>query len=192
MKVEEIWKDIEGYEGKYQVSNLGNARSLDRYVKHNTSKTKEIFRKGQNLKPLKNHKGYLSIDIGTGKGDRKTVFIHRMVAKAFIPNPKPNKYNQINHKNGIKSDNRAVNLEWCNNSINQLHAYKHGLNKRVDYAGKPKRPVMQIDPKTDEVINVFESIADAAKHINYKQKSNISQVCLGKRNLCGGYYWKYI
>lgn len=112
--MQEIWKDIQGYEGLYQVSNFGNVRSL----KYNH--TKEI----KLLKPQTTPKGYLWVCL---KG--KKVMVHRIVANTFISNL-DNK-TQVNHINGDKTDNRKENLEWCTNSENQLHAYKLGLQTRT-------------------------------------------------------------
>lgn len=115
----EEWKAIPEFEG-YQVSNTGKVRGIDRYRKN---KKGFCFLKGKELKQLTNKKGYLEVRFRK-KGCHSRV-VHRLVAIAFIP--KIQDFNQVNHINGIKSDNRVENLEWVNNSINQLHAYKNGL-----------------------------------------------------------------
>lgn len=118
----EIWKDVVGYEGLYQVSDLGNVKRIIRFSL-TVGKYKSII-KERVLKKNKNRLGY--IRIGMSKNLIRTYFsIHRLVAIAFIPNPenKP----QVNHINGIKSDNRLDNLEWCTASENQIHSHKIGL-----------------------------------------------------------------
>jgi hypothetical protein len=119
----EIWKDIENYEGYYQISNFGKVRSLDRHV-NNKIKNKFSFLKGIILKTTLDKDGYQKI--GLRKCGKRNYFrICRLVAQAFIPNPdnKP----QTNHINGIKNDDNIDNLEWVNQSENQIHAFKLGL-----------------------------------------------------------------
>jgi len=115
---QEIWKDIPRYEGYYMASNLGRIKSIKRQGSP-----------GNIRKPRLQHKGYLKLNLNKN-GNGKMEFVARLIAKTFIPNPE--NYNQVNHINGIKIDNRAHNLEWCNNSQNRLHAFKIGLiNKPV-------------------------------------------------------------
>ncbi len=116
----EFWKDIEGFEGTYQVSSLGRVKSLKRL-------TKEYPKKGLRERIIKSSKtrtGYYIHQLCLN-GIIKTETIHRLVAKAFIQNPenKP----EVNHKFGIKSDNRFHQLEWSTCSENKRHAYKIGL-----------------------------------------------------------------
>lgn len=135
------------------------------------------------LRGSKNQKGYVQVEL-----HGMPMMIHRLVAKAFIPNPenKP----QVNHIDGNKENNNMNNLEWCTNSENQIHAYKLGLNMHSDKAGKPKRKVCKIDLLTNEIIEIYDSISDAKNSLNLK-KNNISSVCSGRRKSCGGYGWKY-
>ena len=109
MNNEEIWKDIIGYEGLYQVSSLGRVRSLDRYDERN------CFRKGKVLSPGIKPDGYLVVVLSCN-GKHKTIKVHRLVAQAFIPNP--DGLPQVNHKNEDKSNNRVENLEWCDAKYN--------------------------------------------------------------------------
>lgn len=105
--MKELWKPIEGYEGLYEVSNFGR-------VKRKYLNGKELI-----LKPIPNWKGYNRISLSNGKGKSKIYSIHRLVGKAFIPNPL-NKQ-QINHINGIKQDNYVDNLEWVTPQENCIH-----------------------------------------------------------------------
>lgn len=125
----EVWKDIKGYENYYQISNKGRVRSLDRKVKHSDNSFQVI--KGQIMKQQTNIDGYLTV--GLHKNNKISGFrVHRLIAKAFIPN-EDNKL-EINHKNGIKDDNRISNLEWATSTENNRH--------RIDVLGY--RPVNSI------------------------------------------------
>ena len=109
---EEEWRQIRGYEGFYEVSNMGRVRSVDR-----------IFHPGRVLKSIINMYGYPTVGLSAGR--LKFFKVHRLVAQAFIPNPgnKP----QVNHKNGIKTDDMADNLEWNTKSENIRHAFATNL-----------------------------------------------------------------
>ncbi len=120
----EIWKSIKDYEGLYEVSNYGRIKSLE--------KSFIIYRGGiqkrkQKIKNLQSDKyGYNTVALSKNSL-KKTYKVHRLVAISFLE--KPDDLDIINHKNGIKNDNRVENLEWCNNSLNQLHAIENNLRK---------------------------------------------------------------
>jgi hypothetical protein len=115
MKNKEEWRDVTGYEGLYQVSNLGRVKSFPCPGNYGRSGIRT---------PITHYKGYKWLYLSKDK-EKHNFKIHRLVAMAFIPNP--NNYPQVNHKNGIKDDNYVENLEWCNNSQNIQHAYDTGL-----------------------------------------------------------------
>ena len=117
MEQEEIWRDIEGYEGLYQVSNMGRVKSLGN----------DKNRKEKILKPGMNNYGYLQVGLHK-EGKRKIFQVHRLVAQAFIPNPE--ELPEINHKTEIKTDNRAEFIEWCD------HRYNMNYGTRNERAGK--------------------------------------------------------
>ena len=124
--MKEIWKDIPEYEGLYQASNLGKIKSLKRITKKEYRNNRIV--KERIMKGTKNQDGYLKVHFkNKEKNIDKGLFIHRLVAKAFIPNP--DNLPQINHIDGNKLNNKVENLEWCTNLYNQQHAWKNGLHK---------------------------------------------------------------
>jgi len=141
--MEEIWKDIEGWKNHYQISNLSRVRSLDFPMFH--WRGGQSIEKGRIMK-LKKDNGYLRIVLRKN-GEQKNLAIHRLVAQAFIQNPenKP----EINHINGIKTDNRIENLEWCTQKENCEHAFKIGLRKGLK---GDKNPYSKLNEKQVRVI----------------------------------------
>ena len=161
----EHWRPIDGFSGAYQVSDMGNVRSMD-YLH-----TGRI----QNLAPAKSSNGYLSVMLfRDGKSKRHSV--HALVAKAFVKNKSDG--TEVNHKNGDKMDNRAQNLEWCTKSENAQHA--------VSVLGRRVRPVLCV-----ETGERFPSIIAASKATSM-DSSSIAKNAKGKKPSVRGMHWKYL
>lgn len=123
----EIWKDVPGWKSYYEVSDAGNVRSLPRTIKRRKyGRLFDVNWSGKPLKPAKTGNGYLFLNFGRS-GESTFFLVHRLVAMAFLP-PQEGLPN-VNHKNGIKADNRVDNLEWSNKSHNAHHAIATGLSK---------------------------------------------------------------
>jgi len=119
----EIWLPINGYENLYEISNLGNVKSLAKQKGF-------VFTKDKVFKLTPTSLGYLRVGLRDKNGNKKCFLVHRLVAIHFIGNPPINRP-QVNHKNGIKTDNSVINLEWCNVSENILHAFKNKLKNPI-------------------------------------------------------------
>lgn len=162
----EIWIPVKGFEGGYEVSNLGRIKSLKRVeVCTWINKTPTRVRPEIIMKPTMGKRGYYEVYLHF-KGVKKRCKFHRLLATAFIPNPENKPY--INHKNGIKSDNSFDNLEWCNASENVTHAIKTGLNPRRPRYGKDnpafKGAVLQKD-MNGNIVAEYESMTHASKSL---------------------------
>ena len=154
----EVWKSVKGYEGLYEISSLGNLRSVERVVEYfnpNLNRISSHKVKGKIKKPSVKENGYLQV--GLYKGNKmKNYYIHRLVAEAFIPNPLSKK--TVNHKNFIVTDNRVENLEWCTYKEQENHKIKNnrGIEKNV-------RAIIISYNNGDEV--EFTNICKASKSI---------------------------
>ena len=186
--MKEIWKDIKGYEGLYQVSNLGKIKSLSRKIFNGKN---YYISKEKILKPAKDKDGYVQVLLY--KNNRhKTYKVHRLVAMAFIPNP--NNLPQINHKDENKQNNRAENLEWCTNKYNCNYGT---WKEKVSKANKGKIGLRGSNsPRANKVKCIttgetFNSLIEAEQKYNIKYQ-NISACCRGKKKTAGGYRWEYI
>ena len=164
----EEWRDIEGYEGLYQISNLGRVRSL------NCRGHKGCI---GILTPRLDGKGYEMVALYK-EGKARNIKVHRLVAQAFIPNP--NNYPQVNHKDENKTNNDVKNLEWCTNE------YNHNYGTRNERVGKSlSKKVICIT--TGEI---FNSMREACRKYNISVGS-MTECCQGKRKTVGGYKWEY-
>lgn len=164
----EEWRDIEGYEGLYQVSNLGRVKSL-KYRGHEGCIGI--------LTPRLDGKEYETVALYKGGKVRNTK-IHRLVAQAFIPNP--NNYPQVNHKDEDKTNNNVDNLEWCTNEYNHNYGTR---NERV--AKSLSKKVICIT--TGEI---FNSMREACRKYDINT-GRMTECCQGKRKTAGGYKWEY-
>lgn len=181
MPIEE-WKDIQGFEGKYQISSLGNVKSVDRILPHKKYGTWHI--KERILKPHWNGQGnskYLCVHLHTGNGKMICLNVHRLVAEVFIPNP--DNLPQVNHIDGHKENNSVSNLEWVTSKKNTQHAWEHGLCEPIVNA--KRQPVVNLD--TGEF---FNSVADAERSFG-RSFGAISHVLNGKHKRAHGFRWAY-
>lgn len=170
----EIWISI--YDGLYSVSNLGNVKANDRYIK---TKTGIRHYKGKMLKPEVSKDGHLRVTLSNA-GEKERVFVHRLVAEAFIPNP--NNLPVINHKDENPANNSVENLEWCTIS------YNNNYNERNKRIGDAEGHTILVFDKDDNYIESFPSMTKAAK------KYNISLTTLWRRvkdgKLINNHYFK--
>lgn len=164
----EIWKDIVGYEGLYQVSNLGRIKSLR-------------FNKEKILKPTISSKGYLRVDLIKNQ-KRKTKYIHRIVLENFIPNV--NNFPEINHKDENKTNNSVENLEWCTSQYNC-----HYGTRIKRFSDNKKKKIYQFD-LDENFIREWKSAVDIEKEIGL-EKSNIRSCCRGEIRKAYGFIWRY-
>lgn len=163
--MQEIWKDVKGYEGLYQVSNFGRVRS----IRNNKEKV---------LKLCANNKGYFCINLCKNK-TIKRFLVHRLVAKAFINNPEDKPF--VNHLDCNPSNNQASNLEYCTQKENIQYCIILGRNYT--------RKVYQFN-LTGEFLREYKSITEANKITNISI-AHISQCCNKQRNKAGNYQWSF-
>lgn len=188
MLEKEEWKEIPGYQGIYEISNLGRVKSLKRTIVQSPSERYPNGRtqvlKEKILTPCVDKKGYQFVQLFIN-GHFRSKKVHRLVAESFIPN----KYNLpiINHKDENKKNNCVNNLEWCTPAYNSNYGtgkYRAVQNKRI--------PVMQFD-LNGNFIREFESATAAVKNLGKKQGNSrtLLETCRGKYKYMFGYIWKF-
>lgn len=171
--MKEIWRDIEGYEGLYQVSNLGNVKSLN----YNRTGKERI------LKATKDN-GYLSVCLYKD-GIKKSYKVHRIIALAFLPNP--DNLPQVNHKDEDKTNNRVDNLEWCNSKYNN----NYGTRNKRSGESQTNHPKFSKQVLCVETGVIYPSTRQVERKLGFAN-SNISAACNGKYKRAYGFHWRYI
>lgn len=177
----EVWKQIKGYEGLYEVSNMGRIRSVGRSV---PVRGGFAYRNARIRKPNKKRNGYYGLLLSRNHKNNNFL-VHRLVAEAFVPNP--NGLPQINHKNEDKSDNRADNLEWCTEKYNSNYGTRMDRIRKNNPRLKGKS-VLCID-EFGKTINSYESIQSVKKDAH--NPALVYMCCVGTRHKHHGYIWKF-
>lgn len=186
--MEEEWRDVVGYEGLYQVSNLGRVRSI----------AQGIGRRKRVLTPCKTKWGYLQNVLTDDKGKQHHESVHKLVGLAYISIPEELKhllgtrYLQINHKDEDKTNNRADNLEWSSASYNTKYGTGPERRRKTCLERKTKRAEAKVNQLTldGEFIRMWDSLAEIQRDTSYN-KSFICWCCKGKYKQAYGYKWEY-
>jgi len=184
VNISEVWKDIKGYEGLYQVSDIGRVKSLERIIIKKNGKKQTI--RERILKPKISRNGYLQVALS--KRDKlKSFTVHRLVCKAFHENPQAKP--EVNHINENKLDNRACNLEWVTSKENSNHGTRIArIAKGVKKAFS--KPIAQYT-REGQLVKVWQSTHEVERQLGFAQ-GNITRAANGKYKTAYGYVWKYI
>ena len=176
-KEEKIWRDIAGYEGLYQVSNMGRVKSLERIITRKNGRKQTI--RERILKPKTKRTGYLQVGLFNGRGKEKKFLVHRLVCGAFHENPENKPC--VNHIDENKANNEANNLEWCTYKENNNHGTR---------TARTSKPVGQYSIDGN-LIKVWQSTREVERQLCFDH-STVSKAAQGKYKTAYGYVWKYI
>lgn len=186
----EVWKPIKGYEGLYEVSNLGRVKSLDRVATATRKGVQfEVPIKGKMLTPMNVRHGYLAVQL-YGRGGHKTrnmkeARVHRLVAETFVPNP--DNFPEVNHKDENKSNNRADNLEWCDRKYNTNYGTCQQRRVRIGAENPHSIRLAQLT-KDGKLVRIYDSINEA-RRAGYGL-GNIYKCFSGQCRYAYGYKWE--
>ncbi|WPF70094.1 HNH endonuclease [Bacillus phage BC-VP] len=183
----EAWKPVKGFEGLYMVSREGRVKGVDRVINHVRSKTGTCVYKGKMLRPKKRTDGYREVVLQK-EGKRLYKMVHILVAEAFVPNDDPVNKTKVNHKDEDKSNNIAMNLEWCTTAYNNTYGTRIQRVAEKNRTGSMCKPVVATNIKTGEE-TVYPSLK--ATDLHGFQSPNVHKCCKGINKTHKGFYWKY-
>ena len=175
------WKDVEGYEGIYSISSNGDILSSGFHFYN--ARGLYCFRKPRILKKCLNSEGYVTSILTRGK-TFKNVKVHRLVALAFLGSP-PTGKGQVNHKNGVKSDNRVENLEWISGQDNIRHAFATGLNY-----GRKGESSLRSKLKDRDVIDIRDRYSNGETIASMARSYGVTETCI--RLVCKRKSWTHL
>lgn len=185
----EVWKDVVGYEGYYQVSNLGRVKRLSRHITDKNGVTR--YWKGKVITQTPNPDGYLMC-ILSKDGKSNLYGVHRLVAKAFIPNPK--QLPVVNHKDENKTNNNNHNLEWCTIAYNNSYGKRiNEMKTSVGFIARHQKHRKPVEKYTvgGEFVERFTSLKEAYESSPEYSKAGIAHCCTGRLKTYKGFKWKY-